>query len=119
MRARARWKERTAKRLRGRCMGCGLVSWWPLEVHEVERRSQAPTRWKHTCNYLLLCANCHGREFDSMPHAKQLAHKLYWDAGCFDLDAWLRLKDPTLKAPQRVTLAEVEAHLPYLRKRFG
>lgn len=43
-----------------------------------------------------------------MPHAQQLAYKLIADPECFDLDAWLRLGDPELRAPNRVTMDEVE-----------
>jgi len=46
-----------------------------------------------------------------MPHARQLAHKLLWDAEAFDLEAWLRIRDPELRAPRRVTLAEVVREL--------
>jgi len=100
-----------------RCMLCewheGQVSdhmrW--LEVHEIERRSHAPTRWAHPCNYLLVCNMCHMDMIPLMDHAQQLAVKWQKDPVCFDLDAWLRLRDPDLKAPMRVTAEDVEAHL--------
>jgi hypothetical protein len=82
-------------------------SWPPLAVHEIERRSQAPTRWAAGCNYLLLCEPCHAGPFATMPHARQLAVKLVADPKHFDLQAWLRLKDPGLKAPNRVTASEI------------
>lgn len=92
-----------------RCMFCGAVpSWLPLAVHEIERRSHAPTRWAAKCNYLLLCEPCHAGPFATMPHARQLAVKLVADSTHFDLQAWLRLKDPLLAAPDRVTASEIK-----------
>lgn len=112
-RERRAWAESARKRL-GVCMGCGRrPRGW--EVHEMERRSHS-TAWAHPCNYLLLCRDCHAGAFASMPHARQLAHKLYWDAESFDLAAWLRLRDPELKAPRRVTLAEVVRELVALAR---
>ena len=104
-RTRKEWAESVWTRIRV-CMGCGRRPAW-YEVHEMERRSQAPKTWAHPCNYLLLCRACHAGPFATMEHAEQLAHKLYWDKEHFDLEAWLRLKDKELVAPRRVTLAEV------------
>lgn len=114
------WAVETAHRLRHRCMGCGVSApWFGLHVHEIERRSHAPTRWAHPCNYLLLCPRCHGTDFATMGHARQLAHKLYWDAKNYDLDAWIRIRDPDLTAPRRVLKSEVEVWISELRERFG
>lgn len=43
----------------------------------------------------------------AMPHAKQLAYKYIRDVENYDLEAWLRVKDPSLRAPNRVTEDEV------------
>jgi hypothetical protein len=44
----------------------------------------------------------------AMPHARQLAYKQRHDKGNYNLDQWLRLRDPELKAPDRVTQGEVD-----------
>lgn len=116
-RARQEWAEAAWKRIRV-CMGCGRSPAW-YEVHEMERRSQAPKTWAHPCNYLLLCRTCHAGPFATMEHAYQLAHKLYWDKEHFDLEAWLRLKDRELVAPRRVTMEEVEGHYLWLVDRWN
>lgn len=118
-RERVAWAVETAHRLRNRCMGCRGAWQHGLQVHEIERRSHAPTRWAQPCNYLLLCPVCHGTDFATMCHARQLAHKLYWDAGHFDLQTWLRIRDPELMAPNRILPAEVEVWMSGLRDRFG
>ena len=95
-----------------KCMVCGWEEsrspyrW--LETHEIERRSHAQGRWAHRCNYLLLCNQCHREMIPLMLHAEQLAHKLKADPEHFDLDAWLRLRDPDLKAPKRVCMDDIE-----------
>lgn len=95
-----------------RCMYCGKGDGWPgLQIHEIERRSQAAGRWAHTANFLVLCEQCHADEFGAMPHARQLAVKLLKDAEHFDLSAWLKIKDPELRAPERVTLRDISQHL--------
>ena len=78
-----------------------------LETHEIERRSHAAGRWAHPCNYLLVCNYCHGDTMPTMSHAEQLAVKFKHDAMNFDLEAWLRLRDPELNAPGRVTMEEI------------
>lgn len=98
------------------CMSCGgSSSWPPLAVHEIERRSHAIKCWGHRCNYLLICQACHAGPFACMPHARQLAFKLIADPAHFDLDAWLRLKDPELHAPERVTMREVRGWVSRLK----
>ncbi len=107
---RAEW---VARQLR-RCMYCGIpesMAAGGLQVHEIERRSQAPNNWAHESNYLLLCQVCHDGPFANYPHAWQLACKLIRDPECFDLDNWLRLRDRELRAPERVTLADIVRHL--------
>ena len=96
------------------CMICGWESggeyrWF--ETHEIERRSHAAGRWAHPCNYLLLCNQCHNERIPLMKHAEQLAIKWQADPLHFDLDLWLRLRDPDLRAPLRVTMEDVEACL--------
>lgn len=100
-----------------RCMYCGQEpSFLPLAVHEIERRSHAPDRWGVRCNYLLVCDKCHSGPFATMPHAKQLAVKWICDTEHFDLDAWLRLRDPRLQAPKRVTMAEIIYYIRRLKR---
>lgn len=90
------------------CMYCDESPQWPpLAVHEIERRAHAVKRWAEPCNFLLLCERCHAGEFATMPHAKQLAVKFLRDRENYDLDAWLRLRDPAMEAPRRVTQEEV------------
>ena len=105
------------------CMGCGRRQWagamFPLECHEIERRSHSPHRWAALCNLLMLCRTCHIGPFDTMPHAQQLAHKLHFDPDNFDLEAWLRVRDPELRAPNRVTYGEVAEHLEDVKERFA
>lgn len=78
-----------------RCMKClkafgGLR--WP-EIHEIEKRSQAPKSWGQRCNYLLLCNPCHWEMDDAeWTHARQLALKFRMDPEHFDLAAWLAIK---------------------------
>ena len=83
-----------------------------LQTHEMERRSHAPNhRWADTCNYFRTCSRCHMDDLAAMPHAKQLAYKYIHDKDTFDLGKWLRLRDPELNAPQRVTDQEVMSHV--------
>jgi 5-methylcytosine-specific restriction endonuclease McrA len=105
--ANSQWQE---------CMACGATPQWPpLAVHEIERRSHAPATWAAECNFLLLCEPCHSGPFATMPHARQLAYKYLRDQDHFDLDAWLRLNDPALKAPNRVTMEEILAAVEEIR----
>ncbi len=43
----------------------------------------------------------------AMPHPRQLAYKYIKDINNYDLESWLRLRDPELKAPNRVMEDEV------------
>lgn len=102
------WRKQTPDA----CMYCGQMNvHFPLEIHEIERKSHAPERWGVRSNYLKLCRYCHSHEFAAMPHAKQLAVKLCRDIDNFDLDEWLRIRDPELRAPERVTLQDVVQYL--------
>lgn len=116
-RDRQQWARETDASLKCRCMGCGRRSLW-LETHEIERKSHCPTRWANRCNYLRLCQECHAGPFATMPHARQLAYKLYWDKEHFDLGAWLRLRDVDLNAPDRVRMEEIAAELKDVREAF-
>lgn len=103
-RNRTKWKESVPQK----CMWCSKPdTYYPLEIHEIERRSQAYGRWGVLCNYLLLCRNCHSGIFDSMKHAKQLSVKMIKDPVNFNLEDWLTIKDPELNAPKRVTLEDI------------
>lgn len=91
-------KDRYAWRdeMRPRCMKCfkKFDGWrWP-EIHEIEKRSQAPLSWGKRCNYLLICHPCHEEfhENAEWTHAQQLAIKLRMDPKHYDLAAWLAIK---------------------------
>jgi hypothetical protein len=85
--------------------------WLPLQVHEIERKSQAPKRWGSRSNYLLLCQNCHAGPFANMDHPAQLSVKLLRDPDHFNLPEWLMLRDPELRAPLRVRMRDVVQYL--------
>ena len=94
------------------CMLCGSEGGhFPLAVHEIERRGHAPTRWANPANYILCCTSCHEGPLATMP----LAWKSLKDSDNYDLQAWLRIKDPGLRAPNRVTQEEVDSFLERLR----
>lgn len=92
------------------CWICRKKSYrgFPLETHEIERKSQAPSRWASLANYFRTCKKCHMDDLAAMPHARQLAYKQEHDKENYNLDQWLRLRDPELKAPDRVTQGEVD-----------
>lgn len=78
-----------------RCMRCRkkFDDWRWSEIHEIEKRSQAPKSWARRCNYLLLCNPCHwGMDEPEWTHARQLALKRRMDPEHFDLVAWLAIK---------------------------
>lgn len=103
---RLKWKQEISER-QPWCMWCGEGR-FHLEIHEIERRSHAKHPF-HRCNYLLLCQDCHANHFAAMKHDQQLAVKAIRDWPHYDLQAWLRLRDPELAAPERVTEREVLA----------
>jgi len=82
-----------------------------VEVHHIERRSHAPKTHDNKCNYFCACDQCHATKLDTMPHAKQLAYKQKHDPEHYDLEEWLRLRDPDLKAPDRVTQEEIDKEM--------
>lgn len=75
-----------------------------FEVHEILSRAQAPNAWGFRANYLKLCQLCHPK-VAAMPHAWQLALKKKRDAVHYDLDEWLRRRNP--EAMAYVTVDEV------------
>jgi hypothetical protein len=60
-------------------------------------------------NLLKLCEKCHSGVFDTLDHVVQLAVKRDRDFSSYDLQAWLRIRDPELRAPNRITQEEVDA----------
>lgn len=89
------------------------------DIHEIERRSHAPWRWAHDCNYLFVCNGCHAKKLDTMPHAEQLAYKFLRDPVCYSLKDWLMIRDPELKAPERVTQEEVDEFVEFIKRAEG
>ena len=94
---------------------CCLIN-LATDVHEIERRSHAPWRWADVCNYLFVCEECHSEELATMPHARQLAIKQMEDPENYNLQDWLRVRDPELRAPERVTQEEVNEFCRLLLK---
>lgn len=101
-----------------RCFVCGTKRCWPrLAVHHIERRPHCyrPHRdWIE--NLFLACTNCHDGPLATMPHAKQLAYKVRvdmcgWATTEQVVGRWLLVRDPDLKAPNRVVASEVNAWL--------
>lgn len=92
-----------------RCMNClkpfGYFRW--PEIHEILSKAQAHNNWGFRANYLLLCNQCHLGDgaVQDWPHAKQLALKRRADPKHFDLQEWLRRRNPN--AMEYVTEAEV------------
>ena len=88
-----------------RCMNCGRKIGWPgPQVHEILSRAQAPNAWGFRANYLMLDQACHVR-VAAMSHAAQLAIKRRCDPRHYDLQEWLRRRNPN--AMDYVTEAEV------------
>jgi len=91
------------------CQCCGSAfTYSSLEVHEIDRRSQAPGSWGVEVNLLLVCRHCHAAVIPGMSHAEQLCLKRHYDPEHFDLQAWLKIRDPELKAPNRVTIQDID-----------
>ena len=78
---------------------------WP-EIHEILSRAQAPNNWAFRANYLVLCNPCHA-SIGELSHAQQLAIKLRRDPGNYDLQEWLRRRNPN--AMEYVTEDEVRS----------
>lgn len=101
---RNEWRDEMPQR----CMACNKpFGWWRRpEIHEILSRAQAPNAWGFRANYLALCQPCHG-VIQNWPHAKQLALKERMDCFNYDLEEWLRRRNPN--AMEYVTEAEVES----------
>ncbi|MCH9838234.1 hypothetical protein K0U83_21405 [bacterium] len=106
---RALWRDYILERHQGRCQLCRTAA--ASEVHEIERRSHAAKTWANVVNYLHLCQDCHHQVIPIMDHAEQLAVKLVTDPEHFALVEWLKLRDPGLRAPERVTMADIANYL--------
>jgi hypothetical protein len=111
---RVAWRDRQLPR----CMWClcsestAIYERFGLHQHEIERRAHASKTCLVDCNYLMLCGTCHNGPFANLktwPHAKQLALKMLRNPDDYDLAAWLLIKFPDGKAPNRVTQSEVDA----------
>lgn len=107
---RNEWKESVPQR----CMNCGrepgkryggreTVQW--LEIHEICSRAHLPNAWWFRANGLLLCHFCHAK-VAALSHAEQLAIKMRADPKHYDLQEWLRRRNPA--AMNYVTNEEVE-----------
>jgi hypothetical protein len=97
-----------------KCMCCQkpLIPQLVPHCHEIETKAVATgNAWNHPCNFLKLCGECHQGRIPYWGRAKQLALKLARDFDRFDLCAWLRIKDPDLNAPDRVTIDDILPHL--------
>jgi hypothetical protein len=58
---------------------------WPLQTHEMVRRSKAPLKWGVLANYFRTCQECHEGPLATMSLARQLAYKKIHDPDCFML----------------------------------
>ena len=52
----------------------------------------------------------------AMPHPRQLAYKIIYDTHNFEIEGWLKLRDPELRAPRRVELREILDAFKELKK---
>jgi len=93
-------------------MICRKPESWPgLQIHEIVRRSRAPNRWGHPCNYLLTCQSCHDGRLATMRYADQLAYKLRCDPLNYDLTQFMLIADPRGVAPSLVSPDDVSSAL--------
>ena len=51
-----------------------------------------------------------------MPLPRQLAYKFLNDTKYFEIEDWLKLRDPDLRAPNRVTITEILDEVKILLK---
>ncbi len=91
-----------------KCWMCGRKVY--LEIHHIERRSQAARRGEYDIeeNWFLACERCHSMSLATMAHREQLAYKWRFDKCGWEtldefLERWLRIRDPHMRAPERVT----------------
>jgi len=66
-------------------------------------------------NYFRACKLCHMEDLANMDHAKQLAYKFLYDKLHYNLEQWLKIRDPELRAPKRVTQEEVDEYIVDLK----
>lgn len=105
-------------------LGCTEFCWWcgkkfdsfrhAPQVHHIERRRWCGGRENDRCNLFLVGKQCHDTDLaasDYRLHAATLARKLVYDPDHFNLEDWLRLRDPELTAPERVTWSDIARHL--------
>ncbi len=78
-----------------------------LETHHIDRKGHSTVRADHSSNYFLTCNVDHAGALANMPHAMQLAYKIHMDSENYSLREWLMLRDPALRAPDRVTEQEI------------
>ena len=95
----------------GCCELCGRSSWNQLDVHEISRGVNRQKSLNKLFALLVVCRPCHDLlgSAKEWPEARQLAllaEKRLWD---WDLDAYLLLTSP--RAPRRIELHEVVAHM--------
>lgn len=113
------WLDSLSPKARERCWWCNKrfsIDWNDHgHVHHIERRNWARRdRVDQPCNLFLVCIECHQTALEPSNrelHARQLAAKLLRDPAHFDLTEWLRIRDPVLKASERVTLADIVQYL--------
>lgn len=84
---------------------------FPLEIHEILRRSQAPNgNCFFRANYLLLCREAHSSHLIACSNREsqivQLAIKKYRDPENFNLEEWLRVRNE--RATGYITPEEIE-----------
>ncbi len=97
-----------------------------LQVHHICRRSQAFQKHKDwIANLFLSCEADHSGQLANMPQARQIGWKWRNDCAGFEtlgeyIPHFLRVRDGlTLQAPDRITVAEVEAELREVEKIHG
>jgi len=113
LKERKKWTEN-----KNHCWVCGRTSYngFPLETHEMERKSHGVQgAWAIIQNYFRACKKCHMDNLSTMPHHEQLAFKSLYDAENYNREQWLRIRDPNLRAPNRVTQSEIDTAISQLR----
>ena len=114
LKERKKWAENQTN-----CWICKRDSYcgFPLETHEIERKSHGVQgKWASLANYFRTCKKCHMDDLAAMPHAQQLAFKHIYDPVHFNREQWLRIRDPSLRAPNRVTQEEIETYISQLKE---
>ena len=93
---RERWRDEVPDD----CMRCGQAErQYVLDIHEIERKAQAPKRWWPVsgCNGLKLCRPCH-KIVGMWGHSQQLALKMIADPNHYDLKEWHLIRYPDGRA---------------------